>query len=252
MDVHSLYMAGDTLADLAADGRVSSYLLASEGGRARLGLFLKTGCMPGLMTGEQGPPVDIIFAWGYVAFRLTLADGTCVLTRPAARLEPEEIEELLTEPLALVSLAVASGGSWNRAETAPAIPRPDLHVTGDTIAMLQRHAAVSDLVFGSDGRECTLQFQLLRSFAGVDSRPGFDWVGIEFDEERADIGWFDDRQGFEMSSYCLPEDADALAALLADPLGHVLAATRRAEGDDGADGIAGLMERLKDSFALPR
>ena len=220
MENESLFLTRDCLASLSSDRSLASFELACRGGAGLLRIHANPGSQPGLTTGESEHPFDIVFAPDRVSIAWTAQSGERHTALFEMSDDVQDLASLVNDPLTLPHLAVALDLD-RPAPLEPALGLAGPVITADALRILIRHAAVTDLLFGSDGRECSLQFQVRRGFAGVDQRPPNDWIGLDFTESEADLAWFDENSTFQIQSFHLPEDADQLSACLADPLGRV-------------------------------
>lgn len=229
MERQPVYIVRDTLEAFCGDPRVTDFRLSTFRGRGRLDLYLREGCMPGLSTGRESGDVVLLFSPFGAALHATGADGQPLVF--AAGDEDEEAGDLVNAPLAWLA-------GRRRApmepvdEAGPPTPSRMPGINRAALQLLMRHVSVTDLVFGSDGQECSLQFRLRDGYAGICANPPMDWVGIDFDDDSVDLGWFDSQGSFRMSSFGRLEHGIEIDRLFADPLGHVL------KGDNGdTDGL---------------
>ena len=239
----TLYITRGTLASLCAERSLDGFCLMSAGGGGRLRMVPKPGH---LVRYRAGTPLDVLFEPGHIVTAWTAADGS----RQARRIEAngDDLFDLVNDPLSLFR-----PGTDGAAAPCPDDPAP--HAFGfdrETFAMLLRHAAIGDMLFGSDGRECTFQFQVAHGFAGTCDRPPRDWIGVEFSDHAVELGWFDWNGTFRMRSLQLPRDMAEAARLAADPLSPVMRDGIGANMAEAEAGIAGLMKRLEAGFADPR
>lgn len=247
MESATVYMTRDTLAQLAADPRLADFRLSCRAGRGRLDLCLKEGSLPGAKTGSNAPPVTLTFD----AHRAEVA-----FTDPEGRLQMRAFDE---RRIGSIATLVNAPLGWQGVPADLIEPslleedwlaeRPVAGIDRQAIGMLLRHISVRDLLFGSNGRECTLQFQLAAGFAGTHVEAPLDWVGIDFDERQTDLSWFDRQGTFRMSSFRNPMNSTEIGQLFADPLGHVLKNDSPGGLSQSGTGMRALLEKLQQGFA---
>ncbi|SMC72806.1 hypothetical protein [Rhizobium sp. RU36D] len=236
----TLYLLRETLAALVEDKRIKSFSLGCREGMGLLDIRFRPGLVPGLNL-RRG---EILFAPEHLGVCWEQVDG---LRRGISIKgeDPDQIAGLLLDPMALLLPVTGNDVPWQLREAKPS---EGFKISCAAIRMLLRHASVTDLLFGSDGSECSLQFQLADGFAGICSQSPEDWVGLDFDDTTADLSWFDRTGNYSIRSYRWPDDADVLARLEVDPLGHVMLAGLDASVTAASQGILGLMQTLTSSF----
>jgi hypothetical protein len=247
MQAETLYIPSGALAALVADRRVMRMSLASSSGRGLISLLVKAGSVDGVAAMAGDTRFDLLFDPSCVSVLWLSENGL----REEAHFEADgsiaALEELVLKPFSLPRMARWLGLS------KPVAVRPPVGVSGpifqrETILMLLRHSAVADIVFGSNGLEATLQFQVRNGYGGVDERPPQDWVGVDFTEAAADVSWFDHDGSFHLTSLATATDHESILALCADPLGHVLKEGLAQKIDAAETDLTGLMRRLRENF----
>lgn len=220
--VGTLFVTRDILRSLTENRGLLGFSLGCEKGLGRLDLVLKPGLAdaPGRYTICFGPD------------RLLLADhqSTLDLARKGRRAAPELLGHLLTNPQVLARELKRS--KQEVTEGAPAWSGPQ--IDGAALIVLLRHIAISDLTFGSDGTECSLQFQLKGDFPQLCNRPPFDWVGLDFGAGYLDFSWFGCECELLLKSYRWPSQRAQIERITRDPLGAVLSCGDEALQDIGA------------------
>lgn len=247
MESDTAYMLSDTLRSLCNDPRLLDIRLSNTGGRGVVELTLKPGSLPGISSGGPDPSVTVVFDARRAELHYRDPAGrflTLLLEGP----HHPPVEAVINSPLEMLSLllhsplATEAPEQWSGIGNRPAIDLAALR-------LLLRHALVTDLQFGSNGRECTFQFQVADSFAGTAADPPRNWIGLDFNDRSADLGWFDRDGGFRMTSFQLPEDSAETGQLFADPLGHVLKHDDARGLSQTETGMRALLGRLQAGFA---
>ena len=247
MTGETLYIPCDMLAAIMADGRVAGMTLSSSEGKGMLSLQVKAGSVEGISAAAGETRLDLLFAPSHLCARWKDEDGVCEAQFYGDDC-PHILEELLMQPLQLPRLARRLMVLQTSAEQRLAdLKGPQF--SAQTILMLLRHTAVSDLLFGSDGREATLQFQITNGYAGVDDRPPQDWIGIDFTERGADLSWFDRNGVFQSLWFAAAGDEQALRTLCMDPLGCVLREGQEMCVGQGEADFRNLMRMLHQNYS---
>ncbi len=236
----TLYLLRETLAALVEDKRIRSFSLGCREGMGLLDITFRPGLVPGLNLSRG----EILFAPEHLGIFWERADGLGRGISMISR-DPDQIALMLLDPMALLLPVTGNDDPW---QPLAAKPAAGFKISCAAIRMLLRHSSVSDLLFGSDGRESSLQFQLANGFAGISSQSPQDWVGLDFDDKTADLSWFDRHGEYHIHSYRWPDDQQALLRLGTDPLGQVMLAELDESVTAASHGILDLMQTLKSSF----
>jgi hypothetical protein len=222
VDVGTLFVTRDIFSSLMENRSLMGFSLGCERGLARLDLVLKPGlaAATGRYTVCFGPD------------RLLLADHQSTLDLGGKRRKaaPELLVHLLANPQVLERELKRSKLDATNGAPPPCGPR----IEDAAIAMLLRHVAISDLAFGSDGTECSLQFRLTGGFPQVCQRPPFDWVGLDFGAGHLDLSWFRPEGDLLLKAHRWPSQRVEIERITRDPLGAVLSHGEAAFQDTGA------------------
>lgn len=242
MDSQPVYIVRDTLAELSNDPRVVDFALSTFKGRGRLDLHLKDGCAPGLRTGQPDRPVVMLFD-PQAAELLARDENGDLLTLSADVADPDRMAILVNAPLAWLGEASRSTARV-RSDDAQVPADHPAGLNRAALGLLLRHVNVTDMVFGSDGRECSFQFQLADGYGGISKNAPEDWVGLDFDDATVELGWFDLEGCFRMKTFRRSKHGIEIAHLFADPLGHVLKDDREDGLSQSDTGMRALLEKL--------
>jgi hypothetical protein len=220
--VGTLFVTRDILHSLAENRSLVRFSLGCERGLARVDLQLKPDLVaaPGFYTICFGPD------------RLLLADHQSTLDLGGKRRKaaPELLVHLLPNPQVLERELKRSKLDVTTGAPPPCGPQ----IEDAALAMLLRHVAVSDLVFGSDGTECSFQFQLTGVFTQVCQRAPFDWVGLDFGAGHLDLSWFRPEGDLLLKAHRWPSKRAEIERITRNPLGVVISHGEAAFQDTGA------------------
>lgn len=191
---------------------------------------------------QDSPEHQARYGLCFGADRLFIDDRSSSVELTASRSDvvPDEISALLGNPFSLAETIRRSKVMTPISADSISGPRIGRHA----LVMLLRHDAVRDLVFGSNGSECSLQFQLAAGFASVCPEAPLDWIGLDFSEKSLDLSWFDPEGRLVMASHKWPKHAAVIDEIVLDPLAAVLRAGQGTLDHPAATGARALLLAL--------